>query len=149
MKPGNVFLSTENLVAQVADFGLAKAIVFQEGREHMTVENVSGHPDSSPRSLSLNRLGSESDVYAYGVTLIAIMTGGERRMQILWKRAPEVGECWGKRYRGPDDGVCGTRKSKRWRSGYQLGVLCTARVPVDRPGIDEVLHSSQSTWRTL
>lgn len=141
MKPSNVLLD-DNLVAHVADFGLAQAVRLEAGKQHMTMDKVFGTPGFvAPEFFSLHRLSFKSDVYAFGVTLIRIMTGrkttdddivsvGLRR----WATAN------GASILDPALDVESEEEAEMAVGVIKLGVLCTARVPVDRPGMDEVVQ---------
>jgi len=57
MKPSNVLMD-ENLVARVADFGLAKAVRFEVGKDHVTVEKVTGTLGyAAPEYVTLGHMG--------------------------------------------------------------------------------------------
>lgn len=141
MKPANVLMD-EDLVARVADFGLAKAVRFEEGKEHVTVARVAGTPGFvAPEYVNLGHMGFKSDVYAYGVTVIQIMTGRRTTdADIL-----DVGlQRWalggGADILDPSMTLNNKEELELALGALKLGVLCTARVPVDRPRMEDVLH---------
>lgn len=141
MKPANVLLD-ENLVARVADFGLAKAVRFEKGKEHVTVNKVAGTPGFvAPEYVHHGHMGFKSDVYAYGVTLIQIMTGRETTdhdvLEVGLRRWAIAG---GADILDPSMYLRDKKEVELALGALKLGVLCTARIPVDRPTMEDVLR---------
>lgn len=141
MKPANVLLD-EDHVARVADFGLAQVVSFQKGKEHMTMDSVFGTPGFvAPEYFALKRLSFKSDVYAYGVTLIRIMTGRRTTDQdIVAQGLQRWASAGGSAILDPSLVFEDEAEQEMAVGMIKLGVLCTSRVPVDRPGMQDVVQ---------
>lgn len=141
MKPANVLMD-ENLVAMVADFGLAKTAAFEEGKAHMTVEEIFGTAGYvAPEYNSLGRVSCKSDVYAYGVTLIQIISGRRTTdSDIVEQGLQRWANSAGAKIVDPNLDLKDDNELALAMGAVKIGVLCTARVPVDRPSMLEVVR---------
>lgn len=142
MKPANVLLD-DNLTGYVADFGLAQSMnISEKGKEHMTVQGVLGTPGYiAPEYVALGHMGYRSDVYAYGVTLIQIMTGRRTTDEDIVDTGLQRWAGSGGHEILDPSFVFESKEEKDMAVGaIKLGVLCTSRVPVDRPRMEDVLR---------
>ncbi|CAM6093144.1 unnamed protein product [Calypogeia fissa] len=74
VKPSNILLD-ENMVAKVADFGISK--VNPEADTHVSTKPAGTYGYLDPDYFMRQQLTTASDVYAYGVVLLELVTGQE------------------------------------------------------------------------
>lgn len=138
MKPANVLMDDE-LVAHLADFGLAKEADMT--KTHMSNDQVFGTVGFlAPEYSQLGRLSLKSDVFAYGVTMLQLVTG----------RSPtdaDVAERGLSRWIGTSAAAAVVDpqmevgdKMDQVLGAIKLGLLCISRIPCDRPTMREVVH---------
>ena len=80
VKPDNVLITSDG-IAQVSDFGLARAFASgDDGNPAGLIEPTGGMTRSyaSPEQLSGRPLSAASDVWSYGVSVLEMYTGGLR-----------------------------------------------------------------------
>ncbi|CAI7864319.1 unnamed protein product [Closterium sp. NIES-53] len=138
MKPGNVLLD-DQMVAHVADFGLAREIDVKQSHMSTKVFGTIGY--LAPEYTRQGRLSFKSDVFAYGVMLLQLITGKQptdedvaERGLARWAEANGAAAIVDPRMElepGEIDQILGAVK---------LGLLCTARVASDRPSMPEIVH---------
>ncbi|KAL9319274.1 hypothetical protein ACSQ67_015791 [Phaseolus vulgaris] len=77
IKPSNVMLDSE-FNARLGDFGLARTIHLSEKSHHSTRE-IAGTPGyMAPESLHTQRASVETDVYAFGILMLEVVSGGRK-----------------------------------------------------------------------
>eukprot|EP00475_Leptophrys_vorax_P016124 TRINITY_DN2254_c0_g1_i1.p1 TRINITY_DN2254_c0_g1~~TRINITY_DN2254_c0_g1_i1.p1 ORF type:complete len:1222 (-),score=82.42 TRINITY_DN2254_c0_g1_i1:381-4046(-) len=138
MKPANVLLD-DQMVGYVADFGLAREIDVKKSHMSTAVFGTIGY--LAPEYTRQGRLSFKSDVFAYGVMLLQLITGKQptdedvaERGLARWAEANGAAAIVDERMElaeGEIDQILGAVK---------LGLLCTARVAADRPSMPEIVH---------
>ena len=97
-KPGNVILleSGANPAIKVTDFGLAKSVISDE-TSATSYGQIIGTPDYMPPEQFQGKCSKETDVYAFGLTVIEMLTGKlpisrakpfENGQIDVWKKVP-------------------------------------------------------------
>ncbi|KAG0457522.1 hypothetical protein HPP92_022679 [Vanilla planifolia] len=142
VKSSNILLDA-NLEARIADFGLARVML----RKNETVSTVAGsYGYIAPEYGYTMKVNEKTDTYSYGVVAMELVTGkkpveanfgegedivGWVRERIRSDRAEEV----------LDRSVGGLCRSVREEMllVLRVAVLCTARVPKDRPSMRDVV----------
>ncbi|XP_059663692.1 MDIS1-interacting receptor like kinase 1-like [Cornus florida] len=146
VKPNNILLDA-NLEARIADFGLARMMI----KKNETVSKVAGsYGYIAPEYGYTLKVDEKSDIYSYGVVLMELLTGkrpldpefGESveivewiRRKIQYNKAleealdPSVGNC---RY-----------VQEEMLLVLQIAMLCTAKLPKDRPSMRDVITMLQ------
>eukprot|EP00270_Netrium_digitus_P021530 TRINITY_DN9240_c0_g1_i1.p1 TRINITY_DN9240_c0_g1~~TRINITY_DN9240_c0_g1_i1.p1 ORF type:complete len:287 (-),score=65.58 TRINITY_DN9240_c0_g1_i1:110-841(-) len=138
MKPANVLLD-DNYVAHVADFGLAREM--NPNQSHMSTAVFGTIGYLAPEYTQRGRLSFKSDVFAYGVLLLQLLTGRQPTDE-------EVSERGLSRWVGSNTPleICDQRmqvesnKMGEVIGAVKLGLLCTNRLPAERPTMAEVVH---------
>lgn len=139
MKPANILLDEKTLMAHVADFGLAQEA--DALRSHLTAGGVFGTPGFiAPEYGTKRRMSFKSDVYAYGVTLIQLVTGRDTTEEDIAEKGLRRWASEGREVLDPAMKLEGEHEVRQALSTLDLALLCTARVPVDRPSMEEVVH---------
>ncbi|KAG0606088.1 hypothetical protein M758_9G112800 [Ceratodon purpureus] len=137
IKSTNILL-TNKLVAKVADFGLSKLKgIGQEDATHVTtvVKGTPGYLDPEYHETGL--LTEKSDVYAFGVVLMEILTG-QHHMLI----ANRVGEAWRQQqFQGLADPRLGDDFDRNELAGLvELALWCVRWSSVERPFMRQVVR---------
>ncbi|KAG0624128.1 hypothetical protein M758_3G226100 [Ceratodon purpureus] len=137
IKSTNILL-TSKLVAKVADFGLSKLkAIGQEDATHVTtvVKGTPGYLDPEYHETGL--LTEKSDVYAFGVVLMEILTG-QHHMLI----ANRVGEAWRQQqFQGLADPRLGDDFDRsELASLVELALWCVRWSSVERPFMRQVVR---------
>ncbi|CAI5485958.1 unnamed protein product [Closterium sp. Naga37s-1] len=138
MKPANILLD-ENLEAKVADFGLAREA--DASRTHMSTSVFGTVGYLSPEYSQRGRLSFKSDVFAFGVLVLQVITGklptdsdvAERGLA-RWVGMHTVASFVDDRIDDAllyEDEIMGV---------VTLALQCTQTVPADRPSMPEALE---------
>ncbi|CAI5462484.1 unnamed protein product, partial [Closterium sp. Yama58-4] len=138
MKPANILLD-ENLEAKVADFGLAREA--DASRTHMSTSVFGTVGYLSPEYSQRGRLSFKSDVFAFGVLVLQVITGklptdsdvAERGLA-RWVGMHTVASFVDERIDDAllyEDEIMGV---------VTLALQCTQTVPADRPSMPEALE---------
>lgn len=149
MKPANILMD-DKCAAYVADFGLAREVDTQ--RTHMSTQHVLGTIGyMAPEYIQRGKLTFKSDVYAYGVILLQLISGKSpvddeisERGLARWVAANEsehvVDPSMEFAPTTSPDGTGETSGMTEILGAIKLGLVCTSRVPADRPSMAEVVH---------
>lgn len=137
MKPANVLLD-DAFVAHVADFGLAREVDMSKSHMSTAVFGTIGY--LAPEYTQRGRLTFKSDVFAFGVLLLQLITGKQptdedvaERGLARWVGANSASSIVDPRMEVGD-------KMNEVLGAIKLGLLCTARVAADRPSMAEAVH---------
>ncbi|WVZ23631.1 hypothetical protein V8G54_002175 [Vigna mungo] len=143
-KTSNILLD-ENYDAKISDFGIAK-LGLSEGQSHETTMIVGTFGYAAPEYMLTGDLYVKSDVYAFGVVLLEMLTG----MRVIDVRRPTGQENlveWtkpclssGKKLKSIMDGSIKDQISpKAALESAQLILECLEHDPKQRPSMEEVL----------
>ncbi|RVX00929.1 Receptor-like protein kinase HSL1 [Vitis vinifera] len=150
VKSSNILLDSE-FNAKIADFGLAKMLAKQvEDPETMSVvagtfgyiAPVSFHLDI-PEYAYTRKANKKIDVYSFGVVLLELATGreanrGNEHMNLAQWAWQHFGE--GKFIvEALDEEIMEECYMEEMSNVFKLGLMCTSKVPSDRPSMREVL----------
>ncbi|KAG0590020.1 hypothetical protein KC19_1G064800 [Ceratodon purpureus] len=140
IKSNNILL-TENLVAKVADFGLSKLRASdQEVATHVTtvVKGTPGYLD--PDYHESGMLTEKSDVYAFGIVLMEILTG-----QHHYCLTEKVEEAWSSKQLEDlaDPFLKGGYDRDEFQKLVQLSLSCVCKRGSDRPSMAVIVHELQ------
>ncbi|CAL9200583.1 unnamed protein product [Musa hybrid cultivar] len=152
IKSNNILLDA-NLEARIADFGLAKMMA----RTYETVSVVVGsYGYIAPGMLALTSLSEygyttkvdpKSDIYSFGVVLMELVTGkrpiepefGESQDIVGWVRDNVRGDRGVEAVLDPSVGGQCKHVQEEMVLVLRIAVLCTAKLPKDRPSTRDVL----------
>ncbi|KAH0870693.1 hypothetical protein HID58_077715 [Brassica napus] len=142
IKASNILLD-KDLNAKIADFGLAK--LFREDESHITT-NPAGTPGYwDPEYAMKGQLSDKSDVYSFGVLALEIVCGKSNSTErldstknlyfvewarLLWKQ---------NKYENLVDSRLQDYDREEALVMVKVGVLCTSRLPADRPYMSEAV----------
>ena len=139
-KAGNLLVGRDgNGMAMVGDFGMGR-LVDVEGCDVATWRN--GTPGyAAPEFVHEGRVSTKTDVYSFGVVLLQLVTGRAVADLLFLERGVHK---WAKTASLED--VVDERME--WRGTYlsqiigalQLGIMCTAPKPGDRPSMGRVVQ---------
>ncbi|XP_019185255.1 PREDICTED: receptor-like protein kinase FERONIA [Ipomoea nil] len=144
VKSSNILLD-ESWVAKISDFGLSKMGPGNESFTHVStdVKGTFGYLD--PEYFLTHRLTTKSDVYAFGVVLLEVLTG----RPALDKRLVEQGHnlaTWAIDYmrKGDvhdivDDSLAGQVSQTCLKVFAEIAERCLGRQPHERPDMADVL----------
>ncbi|KAG0578777.1 hypothetical protein KC19_4G048700 [Ceratodon purpureus] len=137
IKSTNILL-TSALVAKVADFGLSKLrSIEQDDATHVTtvVKGTPGYLD--PEYHETGMLTDKSDVYAFGIVLMEILTG-QQHMYI----AHRVAESWRMERLDdlPDPNLRGVYVKDEFVTLVELSLWCTRKTGGERPLMRQVVQ---------
>ncbi|XP_020550129.1 MDIS1-interacting receptor like kinase 1 [Sesamum indicum] len=142
VKSNNILLD-ENLEARVADFGLAKLML----KKNETVSMVAGsYGYIAPEYGYTMKVDEKSDIYSYGVVLMELLTG-KRPLEPEFRESVDIVEWIRKKMRDNkpleealDPSVGNTKHvQEEMLLVLRIAVLCTAKLPRDRPSMRDVL----------
>ncbi|KFK30195.1 hypothetical protein AALP_AA7G230500 [Arabis alpina] len=143
-KASNILLDSK-YDAKISDFGLAKLGPSQE-KSHVTTRVMGTQGYAAPEYMATGHLYVKSDVYAFGVVLLEVMTGlrahdprrpnGQESL-VDWLR-PEL-SCKYKVKRIMDQGIKGQYTSKVANEMARITLSCIEPEPKNRPHMKEVL----------
>ncbi|KAF2586085.1 hypothetical protein F2Q70_00033895 [Brassica cretica] len=144
-KASNILLDS-HYDAKISDFGLAKLGPSQE-KSHVTTRIMGTYGYAAPEYMATGHLYVKSDVYAFGVVLLEVMTGlrahdpkrpnGQESL-VDWFR-PELTN----RHRVKhimDKGITGQYSSKVAAEMGRITLSCIEPDPKNRPHMKEVVH---------
>ncbi|KAH7662790.1 Non-specific serine/threonine protein kinase protein [Dioscorea alata] len=142
VKSNNILLDA-NLDARIADFGLAKMLL----RKNETVSVIAGsYGYIAPEYGYTLKVDQKSDIYSFGVVLMELVTGkrpvepefGEGQDIVGWVREKlskrEVEDVLDRSVGGQCKHV-----QEEMMLVLRIAVLCSARLPKDRPSMRDVL----------
>nr|AMH40478.1 G-type lectin-domain containing receptor kinase 6 [Pohlia nutans] len=142
VKSVNILL-TNKLVAKVADFGLSKLkTIGLEDATHITtaVKGTPGYLD--PEYHESGMLTEKSDVYAFGVVLLEILTGRHHMWQTGTYIVQGIRDAWrlGQFDDMADPNLREDFDSQELVKLVELGLWCTRKNSSERPSMDEVVR---------
>ncbi|PPR84413.1 hypothetical protein GOBAR_AA36304 [Gossypium barbadense] len=140
VKSSNILLD-ENFEAHLSDFGIAKCIPTTKTHTSTYVLGTIGYID--PEYARTSRLNEKSDVYSFGIVLLELLTGkkavdNESNLhQLILSKADDntVMEAV-----DPEVSVT-CMNLTHVRKTFQLALLCTKRLPSERPTMHEVARA--------
>ncbi|EFJ18305.1 hypothetical protein SELMODRAFT_233530 [Selaginella moellendorffii] len=144
LKPGNVLLDA-GLSPHVADFGLSKLVHGENGETSVSAfKGTIGY--APPEYGTSYRVSTKGDVYSYGVVLLELLTGVAPSSECLRVRGQTLRE-WildeGRedlcQVLDPALALVDTDHGVEIRNLVQVGLLCTAYNPSQRPSIKDVV----------
>ncbi|KAF2586087.1 hypothetical protein F2Q70_00033893 [Brassica cretica] len=143
-KASNILLDS-NYDAKISDFGLAKLGPSQE-KSHVTTRIMGTYGYAAPEYMATGHLYVKSDVYAFGVVLLEVMTGlrahnpkrpnGQESL-VDWLRPELVNKHRVKRIM--DKGIVGQYSSKVAAEMGRITLSCIEPDPKNRPHMKEVV----------
>jgi len=144
VKPDNILLDDE-LAPHLADFGIAK-ILDNIKPTGYTVSSVPGSVGYiAPEYGFSNRVNEKSDVYSYGIVLLELLTGKQPVETEFREEVDIVRWVATKLSAGVnlqqiiDNRMVGGSK-KQMLLLLKIGLLCTNRLPLNRPSMREVVR---------
>ncbi|EFJ14210.1 hypothetical protein SELMODRAFT_234577 [Selaginella moellendorffii] len=144
LKPGNVLLDA-GLSPHVADFGLSKLVHGENGETSVSAfKGTIGY--APPEYGTSYRVSTKGDVYSYGVVLLELLTGVAPSSECLRVRGQTLRE-WildeGRedlcQVLDPALALVDTDHGVEIQNLVQVGLLCTAYNPSQRPSIKDVV----------
>ncbi|CAN8327837.1 unnamed protein product [Cochlearia groenlandica] len=151
-KASNILLDSD-YEAKLSDFGLAKLGPANE-KSHVTTRVMGTYGYAAPEYMATGHLYVKSDVYAFGVVLLEVMTGlrahntnrpnGQENL-VDWLR-PELSSKH-KVMRIMDKGIKGQYTSKVATEMGKITLSCTESDPKNRPHMKEVLDALEHIQR--
>ncbi|KAL8171857.1 hypothetical protein V2J09_023661 [Rumex salicifolius] len=143
VKSNNILLDV-NFEARIADFGLAKTML----QKSKTVSIVAGtYGYIAPEYGYAPKIDEKSDIYSFGVVLLELITG-KMPVDPSFGEPIDVVEWVGRKIRGNgglkealDQSLAGESKlvQEEMLLALRIAVLCTAKLPKDRPCTRDVL----------
>ncbi|VAI41767.1 unnamed protein product [Triticum turgidum subsp. durum] len=143
IKSNNILLDAD-MQARVADFGLARAL----GRSGESVSVVAGsYGYIAPEYGYTLKVDQKSDIYSYGVVLMELITGrrpvetaafGEGQDVVGWVRE-KIRSNTVEEHLDPLVGGGCAHVREEMLLVLRIAVLCTAKLPRDRPSMRDVL----------
>ncbi|PKI38366.1 hypothetical protein CRG98_041277 [Punica granatum] len=137
IKSSNILLD-ENFEAHLSDFGIAKCIPSAKTHASTYVLGTIGYID--PEYARTSRLTEKSDVYSFGIVLLELLTGKKavdnesNLLQMILSKADD-----NTIMDAVDPEVSVTCMDiSHVKKVFQLALLCTKRLPSDRPSMHEV-----------
>ncbi|KAK1613949.1 hypothetical protein QYE76_019466 [Lolium multiflorum] len=142
IKSNNILLDTD-MQARVADFGLARALA-RSGESVSVVVGSYGY--IAPEYGYTLKVDHKSDIYSYGVVLMELITGrraveaafGEGQDIVGWVRDKIRSNTVEEHLDPLVDGGC-VHVREEMLLVLHIAVLCTAKLPRDRPSMRDVL----------
>ncbi|XP_047314865.1 probable LRR receptor-like serine/threonine-protein kinase At4g36180 [Impatiens glandulifera] len=142
LKPQNVLFDAD-FEAHLSDFGLDKLVVHRTSTEPSTSKTTLGTIGYMSPEATMTK---ESDVYSYGIVLLELLTGkrpamfGENEDIVKWVKGQlqkgQISELL-------EPGLIELDpESSEWEEfllGVKVGLLCTARDPMDRPIMSDIV----------
>ncbi|XP_006857225.2 probable LRR receptor-like serine/threonine-protein kinase At2g24230 [Amborella trichopoda] len=142
VKASSIYLDAQ-FEPRLSDFGLAKIAGIEPENERFL-----GSPEYKPPEFDQNPaslVSEKSDVYAFGVVLIEVITGkkplgdeyGEGEVSLVsWVRGlvrKKIG------WKAIDQKIIGTGSQEQMEEGLRIGYLCTAESPLKRPDMHQIV----------
>ncbi|CAN4085246.1 unnamed protein product [Withania somnifera] len=139
VKSSNILVD-ENFEAHLSDFGVAKCIPTANTHASTMVLGTIGYID--PEYARTSRLTEKSDVYSFGVVLLELLTGKKpvdndlNLHQLILSKADD-----NTLMEAVDPEISITCMDfTHVRKTFQLALLCTKRLPYERPTMHEVVR---------
>ncbi|KAK0585171.1 hypothetical protein LWI29_024211 [Acer saccharum] len=139
VKPSNVLIDAE-MNARLGDFGLAR--LYEPGRVSHTTNVVGTIGYIAPEMTRTGKPSTSSDVYAYGVLLLEMVTGRRPTDAGHWLLVDWVRDCQqlGQALNVIDPLLGSNYAVKEMELVLTLGLICSHHVPEFRPTMRQVMR---------
>jgi serine/threonine protein kinase len=143
IKSNNILLDLD-YQAHVADFGLAKVLEYATGDLESMSHVAGSHGYIAPEYAYTLKVGQKGDVYSFGVVLLELITGKQPTDQSFSEGVDLVE--WVNKGQQSEEGInkildprVGSPPPYAMDSFLKVGILCTSKMPVQRPSMREIV----------